>query len=134
MYRSGRIRTSRREPTAIEGMELKPATQPSRASGLKSTDFSVIPDQDSENALPAPSPSRRSTQREPLVVSEWYSATQFIVRETVLQSGSEFMISPPDFSAHGLQATDATLPNYISGIRRRCTGGVEFNLSNSPID
>ena len=100
---------------AIEGMGLAPATQPSRASGLKSTDFSVIPDQDSENALPDPvSIKAFYSSSEPLVVSEWYSATQFIVRETVLQSGSEFMISPPDFSAHGLQATDATLPNYIS--------------------
>ena len=32
---------------AIEGMGLAPTTQPSRASGLKSTDFSVIPVQDS---------------------------------------------------------------------------------------
>ena len=96
-------------------MGLAPATQPLRASGLKSTDFSVIPDQDSENALPDPvSIKAFYSSSEPLVVSEWYSATQFIVRETVLQSGSEFMISPPDFSAHGLQATDATLPNYVS--------------------
>ena len=49
-----------------------------------------------------------------MVVSEWYSATQFIVREAVLQGGSEFRISPPDFSAHGLQTADATLPNYIN--------------------
>ena len=99
----------------IESMGLAPATQPLHASGLKSTDFSVTPEQDSENAVPGPvSIKAFYSSSEPLVVSEWYSATQFIVRETVLQSGSEFMISPPDFSAHGLQATDATLPNYVS--------------------
>ena len=97
-----------RQPV-IEGMGLTPATQPLSASALKSTDFSVNPDQDSENALPDPvSIKAFYSSSEPLVVSEWYSATQFIVRETVLQSGSEFMISPPDFSAHGLQATAAT--------------------------
>jgi hypothetical protein len=101
--------------SVIEGMGLAPATQPLRASGLKSTDFSVNPDQDSENALPDPVPIQAFySSSEPLVASEWYSATQFIVRETALQGGSEFMISPPDFSAHGLQATDATLPNYVS--------------------
>jgi len=100
---------------AIESIGLAPATQPPRASGLKSTETSVKPDQDSENAFPdAVSIEAFYSSSEPLVVSKWYSATQFIVRETVLQSGSEFMISPPDFSAHGLQATDATLPNYVS--------------------
>ena len=99
----------------IEGTGLAPATQPKPASGIKSTETSVNPDQDSENAFPdAVSIKAFYSSSEPLVVSKWYSATQFIVRKTVLQSGSEFMISPPDFSAHGLQATDATLPNYVS--------------------
>ena len=99
----------------IEGMGLAPAIQPLRASGLKSTGFSVNPEEDSEDALPGVDSIKAFySSSEPLVVSEWYSATQFIVRETALQSGSEFMVSPPDFSAHGLQATDATLPNYVS--------------------
>ena len=99
----------------IEGTGLAPATQPKPASGIKSTETSVNPDQDSENAFPdAVSIKAFYSSSEPLVVSKRYSATQFIVRKTVLQSGSEFMISPPDFSAHGLQATDATLPNYVS--------------------
>ena len=38
----------------IEGMGLTPTTQPLRASGLMLTDFSVSPDQDSQNTLPDP--------------------------------------------------------------------------------
>ena len=99
----------------IEDIELEPASQPTRASALKSTDFFVNPERDSENALPeADSIKAFYSSSEPLVVSERYSATQFIVREAVLQGGSEFRISPPDFSVHGLQTADATLPNYIN--------------------
>ena len=95
----GTLQADANQPV-IEGMGLTPTTQPLRASGLMSTDFSVSPDQDSESALPDPITIKAFySSSEPLVVSEWHSATQFIVRETVLQSGSEFMISPPDFSA-----------------------------------
>ena len=101
--------------SVMESVALAPATQPTRASGLKSADFIVSSDQDSENAHPeVDSIKAFYSSSESLVVSEWYSATQFIVRGAVLRRGSEFRISPPDFSAHGLQATDATLPNYVS--------------------
>jgi hypothetical protein len=99
----------------IEGMGLAPATQPTGGNGLKSTGFFVNPEPASEDARPETSSIKAFySSSEPLVVSERYSATQFIVRETVLQSGNKFRISPPHFSAHGLQATDATLPNYVS--------------------
>ena len=50
----GAEETARADATqpVIEDIELEPASQPTRASGLKSTDFFVNPGQDTENALP----------------------------------------------------------------------------------
>ena len=101
--------------TGIESLGIEPTIQRSVVDDLEPEGFTVNSESASEDARPeADSIKAFYASSEPLVVSEWYSATQFIVRETVLQSGSEFRISPPDFSAHGLQVADATLPNYVS--------------------
>ncbi|MEK9877478.1 MAG: hypothetical protein VW684_12535, partial [Betaproteobacteria bacterium] len=54
------------------------------------------------------------SRSEPLTVAMGYSATQFIVRKTTLNSGTQIKIDGPLFSAHRLQATDENAPNHIS--------------------
>ena len=53
------------------------------------------------------------SRSEPLTAATRYSATQFIVRKAVLNPGTQIRIDGPLFSAHRLQSTDESAPNYI---------------------